>query len=112
MYKIKTRIWLENNNGIFLGEGRIKLLKVIDEEGSLSKAAKKMNMSYKKAWKIIDSINQNSNKAIISTNIGGKGGGGTHITKYGLKVISEFEMMKQRCWEFIDTESKKFDQNV
>ncbi len=47
-YKIKSKIWIESDGKILLGEGRVQLLKAIKETGSLSKAAKKLNMSYKK----------------------------------------------------------------
>ena len=49
-YQIKSKIWIESNGKILLGEGRVQLLKAIKETGSLSKAAKKLKMSYKKAW--------------------------------------------------------------
>lgn len=44
-YKIKSRIWIEINNEMFLGEGRVKLLQAIQLTGSLSKAAKSIDMS-------------------------------------------------------------------
>ncbi|WP_239540737.1 winged helix-turn-helix domain-containing protein [Spongiivirga citrea] len=47
-YSIKSRIWIEAGDNVLLGEGRVVLLKAIDEQGSLSQAAKSINMSYKK----------------------------------------------------------------
>ena len=47
-YKIKSRIWIEADDNILLGEGRVALLKAIEETGSLTKAAKSLKMSYKK----------------------------------------------------------------
>ena len=41
-YKIKSRVWIEYDNHVLLGEGRVQLLKAIDETGSLSKAAKRV----------------------------------------------------------------------
>ena len=55
-YKIKSRIWIETKNNVLLGEGRVQLLKAIEETGSLSKAAKTIKISYKKAWNLIDSV--------------------------------------------------------
>ena len=57
-YKIKSRIWIEADGNILLGEGRVNLLRAINEEGSLSKAAKVLGMSYKKAWSLIDAVNK------------------------------------------------------
>ena len=48
-YKIKSRIWIEVDGEILLGEGRVSLLKAIEKTGSLSKASKSLGMSYKKA---------------------------------------------------------------
>lgn len=109
MFQIKSRIWVESSQGIFLGEGRIRLLRAIEQEGSLSKAAKSMNMSYKKAWNLIDAINKSAPKAIVETSTGGSGGGGTLLTKYGKKKMEDFEAMKQRCWDFIEQQNATFN---
>ena len=106
MFKIKSRIWIENKESIFLGEGRIQLLKAIETEGSLSKAAKSLNMSYKKAWNLIDAINKTAPNPIVEKSTGGSGGGGTIITPYGKKKISQFETLKQNCWDFMKTQNK------
>ena len=105
MFQIKSRIWIENNNGIFLGEGRIQLLKAIENEGSLSKAAKSLNMSYKKAWNLIDAINKSAPKPIVQKSTGGSGGGGTIVTPYGRKKITQFETLKQNCWDFMKAQN-------
>jgi len=109
MFEIKSRIWIENSEGIFLGEGRIRLLKAIEKEGSLSKAAKTMGMSYKKAWNLIDAINKSAPKAMVNKSTGGSGGGGTQLTEYGKQKIVAFEAMKQRCWDFIELQNEAFN---
>lgn len=106
MYQIKSRIWIEGKEGVFLGEGRIKILKAIASEGSVSKAAKSLGMSYKKAWNLVDSINKNASIPVIKTNTGGSGGGGTEITEYGLKMILAFENINKNCWDFLDEQLK------
>ncbi|NQX84572.1 MAG: LysR family transcriptional regulator [Flavobacteriaceae bacterium] len=103
-YKIKSRLWIETNNQVLLGEGRIQLLKAIADTRSLSKAAKRLNMSYKKAWNLIDSINTNAKTPVVSKSIGGKGGGGTIITAHGKHLIEIFDNINKRCWEFLDKE--------
>ncbi|WP_298547831.1 LysR family transcriptional regulator [uncultured Aquimarina sp.] len=107
MYHIKSRIWIEGEEGVFLGEGRIKVLKAIMVEGSLSKAAKSLGMSYKKAWNLVDSINKNASNPVIITNTGGSGGGGTEITAYGVKMITAFENINKNCWDFLDQQLKE-----
>ncbi len=108
-YTIKSRIWVEVDEQIFLGEGRIQLLKTIKETGSLSKAAKKLNMSYNKAWKLIDSVNTISQKVVVVKNTGGKGGGGAKITPYGEQLIVSFDRINQKCWKFLDKQLNLLD---
>lgn len=101
-YQIKSKIWIESNEGIFLGDGRIQLLKAINSTGSLNKAAKSLNMSYKKAWHLLNSINQQSDEALVITAVGGKNGGGSHLTDHGKEIIKEFEIINQKCWIFLE----------
>jgi len=108
-YKIKSRIWIEADGHILLGEGRINVLKTIGETGSLSKAAKTLGMSYKKAWTLIDAVNSRAKKPVITTTIGGKRGGGTELTPYGKSLIKAFETINENCWEFLDAQISKTD---
>ncbi len=101
-YKIRSRIWIEVDGEILLGEGRVQLLKAIAETGSLSKAAKLLGMSYKKAWSLIDAVNTRAKKPVIATSIGGKKGGGTLLTEYGATLIETYERLNEKCWEFLD----------
>mgnify|MGYP000259439207 CR=1 FL=1 len=106
-YKIKSRIWIEADGDILLGEGRVSLLKAIDETGSLSKAAKSIGMSYKKAWSLIDAVNKRAEKPVTSSSIGGKGGGGAELTEYGKSLVETFETINTNCWEFLDHQIKQ-----
>lgn len=108
-YKIKSRIWIESNNHMLLGEGRVRLLKAIEEQGSLSKAAKSLNMSYKKAWNLLDTINKSSQKPVVVTTIGGKNGGGAQITAYGKSLITAFETINKNCWAFLDQQLQQLN---
>ena len=101
-YKIKSRIWIEADGHILLGEGRVSLLKAIEENGSLTKAAKSMGMSYKKAWSLIDAVNSRAKQAVITTSIGGKKGGGTTLTSYGKSLIKTFDVINEKCWKYLD----------
>ena len=106
-YKIKSRIWIEADGNILLGEGRVSLLKGIKEKGSLSKAAKSIGMSYKKAWSLIDAVNTRAEQPVITTTIGGKGGGGAQLTAYGKSLVDAFETINKNCWEFLDEQIRK-----
>lgn len=101
-YKIRSRIWIEIDGEILLGEGRVQLLKAIAETGSLTKAAKQLGMSYKKAWSLIDAVNSRAKKPVIATSIGGNKGGGTVLTDYGKSLIETYERLNEKCWMFLD----------
>jgi len=103
-YSIKSRVWICSDDGTFLGEGRITLLKQIDELGSISKAAKSMKMSYKKAWELVNSMNEQSDKPLVKRTIGGTGGGGTILTSAGRKAIDVFSQINTRCKAALDKE--------
>ncbi|MCH9659454.1 MAG: winged helix-turn-helix domain-containing protein [Bacteroidetes bacterium] len=109
-YRIRSRIWIESGDKVLIGEGRLKLLKAIDAEGSLSKAAKSIGMSYKKAWNLMDAVNKSAKEAVVTKTIGGEKGGGTVITPYGKKLIEAFETINKNCWAFLDEQLKALDQ--
>lgn len=100
-YKIKSRIWIETGDKVLIGEGRVHLLKAIDETGSLSKAAKSLQMSYKKAWTLINSVNKTAEKKVTINSIGGKGGGGTQLTPYGKSLVTAFDNINKKCWKYL-----------
>ena len=106
-YKIKSRIWIEADGNILLGEGRVSLLKAIEAEGSLSKAAKSLGMSYKKAWSLIDAVNKRAEKPVTTSSIGGKGGGGATLTAYGKSLVEAFDTINENCWKFLDEQIKQ-----
>ena len=106
-YKIKSRIWIESDDNVLLGEGRVHLLKAIQETGSLSKAARSLNISYKKAWQLLDSVNKSAKKPVTINSIGGKGGGGAELTEYGKSLILAFDDINKNCWQFLDQQLEK-----
>ncbi|MBL4587164.1 MAG: LysR family transcriptional regulator [Flavobacteriales bacterium] len=103
---IRNRLWLMKNGRSYLGQGRVELMKAIIEHGSISAAARSMNMSYKKAWEAIDAMNTLSDKPLVKRTTGGSGGGGTEVTEAGKKAISVYENINQRCNDFLDEELK------
>jgi molybdate transport system regulatory protein len=108
-FQIKSRIWISSEEGTFLGEGRIELLKKIDEFGSISKAAKEMGMSYKKAWRLVDSMNKLGNTPLVLQKVGGKGGGGTALSSAGKKAVVQFELIVIAQQEFLESKMNQFN---
>ncbi|MFW8601824.1 winged helix-turn-helix domain-containing protein [Desulfobacterota bacterium M19] len=106
-YHCRGRIWIENNGETFLGFGRMVLLERINEHGSISQAARSMEMSYKHAWDLIDSINRQAGQPLVTTSKGGRGGGGARLTAAGQKAIKDFARLHQKLAAFLKQESKK-----
>jgi molybdate transport system regulatory protein len=108
-YVIKGRIWIEGPGGeTFLGFGRVTLLQRIAEYGSISQAARSMDMSYKHAWDLVDSMNRNAGRLLVETSTGGKGGGGAQLTNAGREAIRTFWELYGRFEGFLKKEAGKF----
>ena len=84
-------------DGRRLGAGKVRLLELIVETGSISAAAKKMNMSYRRAWLLMDELNHMFGRDVIETAAGGSGGGGAHVTAFGLRVVQVFRGLEQEA---------------
>jgi len=107
-YKIRSRIWIDGQEGTFLGNGRIQLLEKIIESGSINDAAKELKMSYRKAWSLLDSMNKQASEPFIIKSTGGSGGGGTIVTQAGLNAVKSFKKMDEKCQKFLENEMIKF----
>lgn len=87
---LKGRIWVDGKEGTFLGYGRVVLLERIRKFGSITQAAKSMEMSYRHAWELVDSMNRQSSEPLVEAATGGRKGGGAHLTKEGERAIVLF----------------------
>ncbi len=70
-----------------LGHGKIRLIELIDRHGSISAAARAMDMSYRRAWLLVDEVNQMFAEPVIESQTGGKGGGHARLTVFGRALI-------------------------
>lgn len=93
--EVRFRLWFEENTHVLAGSGRIRLLEAIKEHGSISKAASALNLSYKKAWKLIDSLNASTTEPLIITTTGGAGGGGATLSNKALLIIEQYKKAHQ-----------------
>jgi molybdate transport system regulatory protein len=78
-----------------LGPGKVTLLENVAASGSISAAARSMNMSYKHAWDLIEEMNELFGKSLVSTQTGGKDGGGAQLTPMGQAVVARFRAIEQ-----------------
>ena len=93
--KPNYKIWLESDTGKFiLGEGTAQLLHAIEEKGSLSEAARSLEISYAHAWRKIREIEKNLGKKMVERRRGGKAGGSSALTQEGRVLVKEYERLK------------------
>jgi len=78
-----------------LGPGKIRLLEAIRETGSLSQGARRMGMSYRRAWLLIESLKQTFKEPVTSASTGGKSGGGMLITEFGESLIASYRELER-----------------
>ncbi|NPA52778.1 MAG: LysR family transcriptional regulator [Aquificae bacterium] len=106
-YKVKFKVWLEKDGEIIMGLGREKLLKAVKKHGSISKAAKEVGISYKKAWSYIKAMEKRLGKKLVETKIGGAGGGGSRLTKEAEKLIKEFDKILDKIEKAVNETNKR-----
>lgn len=103
-YTIDNRFWLKTDKGTVMGEGRARLIELIAEHGSISTAAKTMGMSYRKALKLIDIMNESAPEPMVTTTTGGKDGGGAVTTEYGRKMAEAYRNIQSNTNDFLKTQ--------
>lgn len=92
MTAIVIRIDFDGNR--YIGHGRIQLLELIGQHGSIAKAAKAMGMSYKRAWYLADEFNTMFADPLFERRHGGKGGGSAHLTPFGRELVQLYRSME------------------
>jgi len=92
----------------FFGPGKLTLLEFINETGSISQAAKKMGLSYKKAWDMVNALNSQATKPIVTKQPGGNKGGKTILTPDGLALMEAFRKLEMNFQDFLAAQLPKF----
>lgn len=79
----------------YLGPGRADLLELIAETGSISAAGKRMDMSYKRAWSLVQALNEGFGAPLVEASRGGSGQGGATLTPAGQEILRLYRHMQQ-----------------
>ena len=99
---LRGSVWMTVGGENFGGPGRVALLASIAECGSITQAAKAIKMSYKAAWDAIDTMNNLAGEPLVERLTGGKGGGGTRLTRRGEQLVSNFRLIELEHRRFVD----------
>jgi molybdate transport system regulatory protein len=83
--------------GSALGPGMAELLERVVAQGSIRSAAASMGMSYRKAWLLVQEMQDTFNGAVVTTEIGGSDGGGTKLTELGTNLLKTYRRIENRA---------------
>jgi len=106
-FKVNGSLWIEGDGKRFFGPGPVELLQHIDATGSINQAAKKMGMSYKKAWELVNNLNAMAARPLVITSTGGEKGGGSTISKDAREMIRYHHQLRERFRIFLEKETDR-----
>lgn len=87
----RIRLRLKLTPGVIMGPGKADILRGIRDTGSISAAGRLNDMSYKRTWDIVNTLNHDYQEPLVQTNTGGQHGGGATLTPLGEKVLALYE---------------------
>jgi molybdate transport system regulatory protein len=86
---------------VAIGPGKADLLEAIRDTGSISAAGRKLGMSYRRAWLLVDELNQHLGAPVVEAQTGGAKGGGAALTETGAEVLARYRNMESACRQAI-----------
>jgi molybdate transport system regulatory protein len=95
MAELRLRIDLAGGGAI--GPGKIALLEAVDEAGSIAGAARRLDMSYRRAWLLVDGLNRLFAETVVERRPGGRAGGGASLTPFGRALVDRFRRIERRA---------------
>lgn len=90
--RLQIRLWLAPD--CWIGPGKADLLELIGQTGSISEAGRRMGMSYKRAWSLVEGLNRIFRAPLVTSERGGAGGGGAALTPLGQDVLTRFRRIE------------------
>lgn len=107
---VRLRLLLDQD--IALGPGKADLLEAIQRAGSISAAAKALEMSYRRAWLLVETMNSCFDLPLVKSAKGGSGGGGAEVTPEGLALLQAFRRMEREVTQVVETHLPLFAQQA
>lgn len=93
--KPKSRLRITLTGDVAIGPGKADMLEGIRETGSIAAAGRRMGMSYKRAWYLVDTMNRCYVTPLVAATKGGSKGGGAVLTELGEEVLARFRRMEK-----------------
>jgi molybdate transport system regulatory protein len=95
----RLSIRLDFPGGRRVGPGKVRLLELIDQTGSISAAGRAMAMSYRRAWLLVESLNTSFRAPVVDTRAGGRQGGGAKLTPFGRELIKRYRTLEREAFQ-------------
>jgi len=105
--QIQFRLRIKRHEDIALGPGKISLLEAIARTGSISAAGRELQMSYRRAWNLLDEINRSLAEPAVITAAGGAHGGGSRLTAVGLEIIERYRRIEATAAQAADADLQR-----
>lgn len=102
MQRLKLKIQLYCGDEIAMGPGKADLLDAIARAGSISAAARALDMSYRRAWLLVDTMNRCWSEPLVETSPGSAKGGGAKVTPSGQAVLAHYRALQERLQDTSD----------
>jgi molybdate transport system regulatory protein len=93
-FSVRSQFWIMAGDDSLAGPGRIELLRLIDETGSIRQAALRMGMSYRAAWDAVDAMNRRAGSALVTRLTGGRSGGGAQLSEAGTRLVRAYAKLE------------------
>ncbi len=93
--RAQFRLRITRGADIAVGPGKVDLLEAIATTGSITAAARRLGMSYRRAWLLVDTMNRCFKRPVVETEAGGRRGGGTRLTDTGAEALRRYRKAEQ-----------------
>jgi molybdate transport system regulatory protein len=93
--RLSLRVDLASPEAGRIGPGKIALLEAIREHRSISAAARELDMSYRRAWTLLDALNRSYRSPVVITATGGKRGGGASLSPVGEQIVRHYRELEK-----------------
>lgn len=97
---------------VAIGPGRADLLEAISRTGSISAAARRLGMSYRRAWLLVDAVNRSFRRPLVERTTGGRGGGGARLTAQGEDALRLYRTIERKAARSVRGELARLARNL